>query len=382
MTLIPSYSPAILALSDGTVFKGCAIGAPGSTSGEVVFNTAMSGYQEILSDPAYCQQIVTMTYPHIGNAGCNDEDFESRANFIAGLVIRDLPIHAENWRMNETLSDYLKKHEIIAIAGIDTRKLTRLLREKGTQTGCIMAGVINEAEAIAVAKAAPSLQGLDLVKMVTTDKPYAWNEGVWNLQGYTLPGPRKYHVAVYDFGIKRSILRILAMHECQVTVVPAHTSADEVLKLNPDGIFLSNGPGDPESCSYAQDAIRKLLDSAIPIFGLCFGHQMLALASGAKTVKMKFGHHGSNHPVKDLVTGKVMITNQSHSFVVDQETLPENLQPTHISLFDGSLQGAARTDVPAFSFQGHLAASSGPDGMDYLFDRFKSMMQDTKVREK
>ena len=380
MSLLPSLQPAILALADGTVFRGYAIGCQGTTSGEVVFNTAMTGYQEILTDPSYCRQIVTLTYPHIGNTGCNDEDFESRANFAAGLVIRDLPLRAENWRMQSTLPDYLKKHEVVAIAGIDTRKLTRILREKGAQAGCIMAVEIDEAAAIAEARAFPGLAGMDLAKVVTVDSPYEWSEGEWTLKGYrSAPVKKKFHVVAYDFGVKRNILRMLSARDCKVTVVPAQTSAADVLKYKPDGIFLSNGPGDPEPCDYAIAAIRELLAAGVPIYGICLGHQLLALASGAKTVKMKFGHHGANHPVKDLDTQQVLITSQNHGFAVDAETLPDNLRPTHVSLFDGSLQGLARTDVPAFSFQGHPEASPGPHDVAYLFDRFIKLMQDKKA---
>ena len=379
MSLLPSLPPAILALADGTVFRGYAIGASGITSGEVVFNTAMTGYQEILTDPSYCRQIVTLTYPHIGNTGCNDEDFESRANFAAGLVIRDLPIRAENWRMQQTLPDYLVKHGIVAIAGIDTRKLTRILREKGAQSGCIMAVEVNEAAAIAEALAFPGLAGMDLAKVVTVDSPYAWSEGEWTLKGYQPAPVAKFHVVAYDFGIKRNILRMLAERGCKVTVVPAQTSAAEVLKYQPDGVFLSNGPGAPEPCEYAITAIRELLAQGVPTYGICLGHQLLALASGAKTLKMKFGHHGANHPVKDLDTQQVMITSQNHGFAVDPGSLPANLRPTHVSLFDGSLQGVARTDVPAFSFQGHPEASPGPHDLSYLFDRFITMMQDNKA---
>ena len=372
--LLPPFLPALLALADGTVFRGFAIGAEGSTSGEVVFNTAMSGYQEILTDPSYCRQIVTLTYPHIGNTGCNAEDWESRANFAAGLVIRDLPIRASNWRMTETLPDYLKQHGIVAIAGIDTRALTRVLREKGAQAGCIMAGTVDEAKAIAEAKAFPGLAGMDLAKVVTVDSPYEWSEGEWSLTGFQpLPEP-KFHVVAYDFGVKRNILRMLAQRGCRVTVVPAQTSAADVIAMKPDGIFLSNGPGDPEPCDYAIAAIRELLARGIPTYGICLGHQLLALASGAKTMKMKFGHHGANHPVKDLDTQQVLITSQNHGFAVDPDSLPANLRPTHVSLFDGSLQGVARTDVPAFSFQGHPEASPGPHDVAYLFDRFLDSM--------
>mgnify|MGYP001107700701 CR=1 FL=1 len=382
MSLLPTLPPAILALADGTVFRGYAIGAVGSTSGEVVFNTAMTGYQEILTDPSYCRQIVTLTYPHIGNVGCNAEDFESRANFAAGLVIRDLPIRAESWRLQETLSDYLKQHGIVAIAGIDTRKLTRILREKGAQAGCIMAVEVDEAKAVAEARAFPGLAGMDLAKVVSVDSPYEWEGGEWTLTGYQAPAAPQFKVVAYDYGIKHNILRMLAERACQVTVVPAQTSAADVLKYAPDGIFLSNGPGDPEPCDYAITAIRELLTSGVPIYGICLGHQLLALASGAKTMKMKFGHHGANHPVKDLDTNQVLITSQNHGFSVDAETLPATLRPTHVSLFDGSLQGMARTDVPAFSFQGHPEASPGPRDVAYLFDRFIKLMQDKKAEGK
>ena len=371
--LLPPFPPALLALADGTVFRGYAIGAEGSTSGEVVFNTAMTGYQEILTDPSYCRQIVTLTYPHIGNTGCNDEDWESRANFAAGLVIRDLPIRASNWRMSDTLPDYLKKHGVVAIAGIDTRALTRVLREKGAQAGCIITGD-DAAKAIAEARAFPGLAGMDLAKVVSVDVPYEWTEGEWSLTGFQpLPEP-KFHVVAYDFGVKRNILRMLAQRGCRVTVVPAQTPAADVLAMKPDGIFLSNGPGDPEPCDYAIAAIREFLARGIPTYGICLGHQLLALASGAKTMKMKFGHHGANHPVKDLDTQQVLITSQNHGFAVDPDTLPDNLRPTHVSLFDGSLQGVARTDVPAFSFQGHPEASPGPHDVAYLFDRFLDSM--------
>jgi len=371
--LLPPFPPALLALADGTVFRGHAIGAEGSTSGEVVFNTAMTGYQEILTDPSYCRQIVTLTYPHIGNTGCNDEDWESRANFAAGLVIRDLPIRASNWRMSSSLPDYLKMNGIVAIAGVDTRALTRVLREKGAQAGCIIAGE-DAAGAIADAKAFPGLAGMDLAKVVSVDSPYEWQEGEWSLTGFqALPAP-KFHVVAYDFGVKRNILRMLAQRGCRVTVVPAQTAAADVLAMNPDGIFLSNGPGDPEPCDYAIAAIREFLARGIPTYGICLGHQLLALASGAKTMKMKFGHHGANHPVKDLDTQQVLITSQNHGFAVDIDSLPANLRVTHVSLFDGSLQGFARTDVPAFSFQGHPEASPGPHDVAYLFDRFIDSM--------
>ncbi|MFT3850704.1 MAG: glutamine-hydrolyzing carbamoyl-phosphate synthase small subunit [Propionivibrio sp.] len=382
MSLLPSLQPAILALADGTVFRGYAIGASGVTSGEVVFNTAMTGYQEILTDPSYCRQIVTLTYPHIGNVGCNAEDFESRANFAAGLVIRDLPIRAESWRLQDTLGDYLKKHGIVAIAGIDTRKLTRILREKGAQAGCIMAVEVDEAKAIAEAQAFPGLAGMDLAKVVSVDSPYAWADGEWSLTGYQSVPEARFHVVAYDYGVKHNILRMLAARGCKVTVVPAQTPAADVLKYNPDGIFLSNGPGDPEPCDYAIAAIGELLAAGVPTYGICLGHQLLALASGARTVKMKFGHHGANHPVKDLDTNQVLITSQNHGFAVDPATLPANLRPTHVSLFDGSLQGVARTDVPAFSFQGHPEASPGPHDVAYLFDRFIKLMQDKQAAGK
>jgi carbamoyl-phosphate synthase small subunit len=382
VSLLPSLPPAILALADGTVFRGFAIGSQGTTRGEVVFNTAMTGYQEILTDPSYCQQIVTLTYPHIGNTGCNDEDFESRANFAAGLVIRDLPIRCESWRMRDTLPDYLKKHGVLAIAGIDTRKLTRMLREQGAQAACIMAVEVDEVKAIAEARAFPGLAGMDLAKLVSVDSPYEWNEGEWTLKGYQPAPAAKFHVVAYDFGVKRNILRMLAARNCKVTVVPAQTSAAEVLKYRPDGVFLSNGPGDPEPCAYAIAAIRQLLDAGVPTYGICLGHQLLALASGARTIKMKFGHHGANHPVKDLDSGQVLITSQNHGFAVDPDTLPANLRTTHVSLFDGSLQGLARTDVPAFSFQGHPEASPGPHDIAYLFDRFITLMQDKKAAGK
>ena len=382
MSLLPSLPPAILVLADGTVFRGYAIGASGVASGEVVFNTAMTGYQEILTDPSYCRQIVTLTYPHIGNVGCNEEDFESRANYAAGLVIRDLPLRAENWRLQDTLPDYLKKHGVVAIAGIDTRKLTRILREKGAQAGCILAGEVNESKALAEARAFPGLAGMDLAKVVTVASHYDWNEAEWTLKGYQPAPAPKYHVVAYDFGVKRNILRMLASRGCKVTVVPAQTPAAEVLECNPDGVFLSNGPGDPEPCDYAIAAIREVLARKVPVFGICLGHQLLALASGAKTVKMKFGHHGANHPVKDLDTQQVLITSQNHGFAVDAETLPANLRVTHVSLFDGSLQGVARTDVPAFSFQGHPEASPGPHDVAYLFDRFIKLMQDKKAEGK
>ena len=378
MSLLPSFPPAILALADGTLFRGFSIGAPGATCGEVVFNTAITGYQEILTDPSYSRQIVTLTYPHIGNVGCNAEDFESGANYAAGLVIRDLPLRAENWRMQDTLPDYLQKHGVVAIVGIDTRKLTRILREKGAQAGCIMAGNVDEAAAIAEARAFPGLAGMDLAKVVSSTSAYVWSEGEWTLKGYVDAPVGEFNVVAYDFGVKRNILRMLAARGCKVTVVPAQTPAAEVLKLQPEGVFLSNGPGDPEPCDYAITAIREILAAGVPTYGICLGHQLLALASGAKTVKMKFGHHGANHPVKDLDTEQVLITSQNHGFAVDAETLPANLRATHVSLFDGSLQGIVRTDVPAFSFQGHPEASPGPRDVAYLFDRFIQLMQAKK----
>ena len=374
MSLLPSFTPAILALADGTVFKGQSIGADGVTSGEVVFNTAMSGYQEILTDPSYCRQIVTLTYPHIGNTGCNAEDFESAANFAAGLIIRDLPRRASNWRSEEDLGAYLKKHGIVAISGIDTRKLTRILREKGAQAGCILAGEVDEAKALAMAKAFPGLAGMDLAKVVSAKAGYEWDEAEWTLQGYKQRTEARFHVVAYDFGVKRNILRMLAERGVRLTVVPAQTPAADVLAMQPDGVFLSNGPGDPEPCDYAIAAIREFLERGVPTFGICLGHQLLALASGAKTLKMKFGHHGANHPVKDLDSGLVLITSQNHGFAVDGDSLPANLRATHVSLFDGSLQGIARTDVPAFSFQGHPEASPGPHDVAYLFDRFLDCM--------
>jgi len=379
VSLLPQFPPAILALADGTVFYGYSIGAAGSTSGEVVFNTAMTGYQEILTDPSYSSQIVTLTYPHIGNVGCNAEDFESRANYAAGLVIRDLPVRAESWRLQQTLDAYLKQHGIVAIAGIDTRKLTRILRDKGAQAGCIMTSGTDADKAVAEARAFPGLAGMDLAKVVTVDEPYEWKDGGWALSGYQPAADAKFHVVAYDFGVKHNILRMLAARGCKVTVVPAQTSAAEVLSYRPDGVFLSNGPGDPEPCDYAIAAIRELLEKGVPTYGICLGHQLLALASGARTMKMKFGHHGANHPVKDLESQQVLITSQNHGFAVDPDSLPANLRATHVSLFDGSLQGLARTDAPAFSFQGHPEASPGPHDVAYLFDRFIKTMQDKKA---
>ena len=371
---------ALLVLEDGTVFHGISIGADGISVGEVVFNTSMTGYQEILTDPSYSKQIVTLTYPHIGNTGTNNEDEESSLIHAQGLIIRDLPLIASNFRNQLSLSDYLKSQNIVGIAEIDTRKLTRVLREKGAQSGCIVAGhSLDEALALAKAKEFPGLKGMDLAKEVTTKETYQWKQGSWTLEG-GLPEAKDdkdlpYHVVAYDFGAKRNILRMLVDRGCRLTVVPAQTSAEEVLALNPDGIFLSNGPGDPEPCTYAIEATKTFLQREIPIFGICLGHQILALASGAKTVKMKFGHHGANHPVKDIDRNVVMITSQNHGFAGDEATLPENLRATHVSLFDGSLQGIERTDKPAFSFQGHPEASPGPHDAAPLFDHFIELIK-------
>jgi carbamoyl-phosphate synthase small subunit len=376
---VPQNTPAILVLADGTVFRGIAIGATGATVGEVVFNTSMTGYQEILTDPSYTKQIVTLTYPHVGNYGINTEDVESSQVYAAGLVIRDLPLMASSWRSQESLDDYLKRSNVVAIADIDTRKLTRLLREKGAQAGCIMAGAVDEAKALEMARGFPGLAGMDLAKVVSSDQPYQWTEGEWCLgKGYEANGQPKYKVVAFDYGIKRNILRMLVARGCEVTVLPAQATAEEALALNPDGVFLSNGPGDPEPCGYAIEAIGKIVDKGVPTYGICLGHQLLALASGAKTVKMKFGHHGANHPVQDLDDQRVFITSQNHGFAVDPASLPANLRATHVSLFDGSLQGISRTDKPAFSFQGHPEASPGPCEMSYLFDRFIQMMEDSR----
>ena len=381
------FPPAILALADGTVFYGIGIGAAGSSAGEVVFNTAMTGYQEILTDPSYCRQIVTLTYPHIGNTGVNREDQESAQVYAAGLVIRDLPLRLSNFRSEQSLPDYLKANKIVAIAGIDTRKLTRVLRTNGAQSGCLFAAVqgatlgeTDVARAVAAARAFPGLAGMDLAKVVSAREPYEWNEGAWALgKGYRKLENHRFHVAAYDYGIKRNILRLLCERGCKVTVYPAEAPAKIVLAAKPDGVFLSNGPGDPEPCDYAIEAIREIVATGMPTFGICLGHQLLGLASGAKTMKMKFGHHGANHPVKDLDTGQVVITSQNHGFAVDPATLPPNLRPTHVSLFDGSLQGMARTDRPAFCFQGHPEASPGPHDIGYLFDRFVKLMEDKKA---
>jgi len=376
--------PAILVLADGSVFRGQSIGALGSSVGEVVFNTAMTGYQEILTDLSYSQQIITLTYPHIGNVGVTAEDAESDIVAAAGLVIRDLPRLLSNWRSQQGLPEYLAQRKVVAIAGIDTRRLTRLLREKGAQSGCIMTGmkgeIPDEAQALKAARAFPGLSGMDLAKVVTCKKPYLWSEGSWRLgqMPITLSAPT-FKVVAYDFGVKRNILRMLVDRGCEVTVVPATTPAAEVLRMKPHGVFLSNGPGDPEPCDYAIQAIRELLDAAVPLFGICLGHQLLGLASGARTLKMKFGHHGANHPVQTLESGRVMITSQNHGFAVDPATLPAHLRVTHKSLFDDSLQGIARTDKPAFGFQGHPEASPGPHEAGELFDHFVSLMQAAKV---
>ncbi len=380
-----STIPAVLVLADGTVFHGISIGAAGYTAGEVVFNTSMTGYQEILTDPSYSQQIVTLTYPHIGNTGTNDEDVESNNVFAAGLIIRDLPLFESNFRSTQTLSDYLIANNVVAIADIDTRKLTRILREKGAQAGCIMAGQalnekLDEVVALKQARAFPGLAGMDLAKVVSCKTAYEFDDGEWALgNGYTNAPAAKFHVVAFDYGVKRNILRMLVSRGCKVTVLPAQATSAEALAYKPDGIFLSNGPGDPEPCDYAVSAIKTLVETGIPTFGICLGHQLLALASGAKTMKMKFGHHGANHPVQDAQTKRVYITSQNHGFAADPATLPANVKITHVSLFDGSLQGIARTDKPAFSFQGHPEASPGPTEMSYLFDRFVDMMQKSKT---
>jgi carbamoyl-phosphate synthase small subunit len=378
---VPALDSAVLVLADGSVFRGRSIGARGSSAGEVVFNTAMTGYQEILTDPSYCRQIVTLTYPHIGNTGVNAEDEEAATVHAAGLVVRDLPPLLSNWRSQQDLSSYLQEQKIVAIADIDTRKLTRLLREKGAQNGCLMAGDIDVGRALGEARAFPGLAGMDLAKVVTADKPYEWTAGGWTLgKGFEQKRENNFHVVAYDYGIKRNILRLIVERGARVTVVPAQTPAREVLRMKPNGVFLSNGPGDPEPCDYAVEAIGEILDSTrIPVFGICLGHQLMGLASGAKTMKMKFGHHGANHPVKDLDTGQVVITSQNHGFAVDPSSISSNLRVTHISLFDGSLQGLARTDRPAFCFQGHPEASPGPHDIGYLFDRFAKLMSDAKT---
>jgi carbamoyl-phosphate synthase small subunit len=372
--------PALLALEDGSVFHGYAVGATGETVGEVVFNTAMTGYQEILTDPSYAKQLVTLTYPHIGNTGVNVEDEESASVHAAGLIVRDVPRRASNWRSTESLTDYLKRHGIVALAGIDTRRLTRILRDKGALNGCIVAGEqIDVEDALAKARAFPGLNGMDLAKVVSVGESYQWNEGVYDLDRTAFNQPSKrYKVVAYDYGVKYNILRLLAEQGCDITVVPAQTPAGDVLAMKPDGVFLSNGPGDPAACDYAVEATKQFLDAKIPLFGICLGHQIMGLALGAKTLKMKFGHHGANHPVKDLDDGRVLITSQNHGFAVDPATLPANVRVTHTSLFDGSLQGFTLTDRPAFCFQGHPEASPGPHEMSYLFDRFAALMQEAR----
>ena len=372
---VSQTSPAILVLADGTVFRGISIGASGSSVGEVVFNTAMTGYQEILTDPSYCREIVTLTYPHIGNVGVNAEDVESRQVFASGLVIRDLSMTVSNFRSTKSLPDYLKANSVVAIAGIDTRRLTRILREKGAQNGCIATGT-DEVAALKAARGFAGLEGMDLAKEVTCPKSYSWTQREWELGvGYPEVEHTKFHVVAYDFGVKRNILRMLAERGCRITVVPAQTTAKEVLALEPDGVFLSNGPGDPEPCDYAIAATKKFIEAGVPLFGICLGHQLMGLAVGAKTVKMKFGHRGANHPVQDTQTRRVMITSQNHGFAVDEATLPANLRPTHVSLFDGTLQGFELTDKPAFCFQGHPEASPGPHDVDGLFDKFIGLME-------
>ena len=390
LSLKGSFPPAILALADGTVFIGNSIGATGTTVGEVVFNTSLTGYQEILTDPSYCQQIVTLTYPHIGSYGVNAEDIEADKVHAAGLIIKDLPLIASNFRSTETLSQYLVREKTVAIANIDTRKLTRLLRTKGAQNGAIVGLAAGETvsqaridEAVAAAKKAPPMAGLDLAQVVSASQSYDWTQTEWQLgEGYGTQDKPRFHVVAFDYGVKKNILRMLAERGCKVTVVPAKTPAAEIKRLQPDGVFLSNGPGDPEPCDYAIAATRERVDAGYPTFGICLGHQILARASGAKTFKMKFGHHGANHPVKDLDNGRVSITSQNHGFAVDEKSLPTNLRPTHISLFDGTLQGLARTDRPAFCFQGHPEASPGPHDIGYLFDRFTALMEKHKAEAK
>ena len=372
--------PALLALEDGSLFHGHAVGAVGETVGEVVFNTSLTGYQEILTDPSYARQMVTLTYPHIGNTGVNPDDAESEGIHAAGLIVRDVPRLASNWRSTESLPDYLRRHGVVAIAGIDTRRLTRILRDKGALAGCIVAGQDIDAEAaLAKARAFPGLAGMDLAKVVSTSENYSWNEGSYDLDKVAFAQPaRRFKVVAYDFGVKRNILRMLADRGGEVTVVPAQTPVAEVLALKPDGVFLSNGPGDPQPCDYAIEAARAVLEAKIPLFGICLGHQILGLAVGAKTLKMKFGHHGGNHPVKDHDDGRVLITSQNHGFAVDPASLPANARVTHTSLFDGSLQGFALTDRPAFCFQGHPEASPGPHDIGYLFDRFAALMEEAR----
>jgi len=371
---------ALLALEEGSLFYGESIGVPGQAVGEVVFNTAMTGYQEILTDPSYARQMVTLTYPHIGNTGTNPEDMESASVFAAALIIRDLPVLHSNFRATESLPEFMRRHKLVGIAGIDTRRLTRLLREQGAQNGCILAleksGKLSMKTALKMARAFPGLKGMDLAKVVSTKKSYSWDEGLWELgTGFEQKTNSRFHVVAYDFGIKRNILRMLAARGCRLTVIPAQTSAEEVLKMKPDGVFLSNGPGDPEPCTYAIEAIKKIVDTGLPVFGICLGHQLLGLASGARTIKMKFGHHGANHPVLEIDTGRVMITSQNHGFAVDEASLPSNLRMTHRSLFDNSVQGLERSDKPVFCFQGHPEASPGPHDIASLFDRFIGLME-------
>ncbi|GGX35196.1 carbamoyl-phosphate synthase small chain [Pigmentiphaga litoralis] len=377
-SLFPETTPAILALADGTIFRGISIGASGHTVGEVVFNTAITGYQEIVTDPSYSRQIVTLTYPHIGNTGVTSEDDEASRIHAAGLVVRDYSLMVSNFRSERSLGDYLKDQNVVGIAGIDTRKLTRILREKGAQAGCILVGDDAE-EALRLAREFPGMAGMDLAKVVTVKDSYTWSDSVWKLgEGHSTPAPGKFHVVAMDFGVKRNILRLLVEHGCRVTVVPAQTSAEEVLALNPDGLFLANGPGDPEPCDYAVAVTKEFLERQKPVFGICLGHQILGLAVGANTLKMKFGHHGANHPVHDVISGRVFITSQNHGFAVDPATLPPNVRVTHVSLFDGSLQGFELTDRPAFCFQGHPEASPGPHDIVMLFERFAQMMQHSK----
>jgi len=376
--LLPLETTAVLALADGTVFRGRSIGAPGQTVGEVVFNTAITGYQEILTDPSYCQQIVTLTYPHVGNTGVNDEDVEATRVHAAGLIVRDVPRVHSNFRATRSLSEYLVAENVVAIADVDTRKLTRALRDRGAQPGAILVGD-DGARAISLARSFPGMAGLDLAKVVSVERSYEWNEAAWQLgEGYGRLGNARFHVVAYDFGVKRNILRLLAARGCRVTVVPARTPARDALALRPDGIFLSNGPGDPEPCTYAIEACRELVERRLPTFGICLGHQIMGIASGARTLKMKFGHHGANHPVQDLESGKVLITSQNHGFAVDPASLPGTCKVTHVSLFDGTLQGFRRTDRPAFCFQGHPEASPGPHDIGYLFDRFVKLMEEAR----
>jgi carbamoyl-phosphate synthase small subunit len=377
---VPALESAVLVLADGTVFRGRSVGAQGLSAGEVVFNTAMTGYQEILTDPSYCGQIVTLTTPHIGNTGVNAEDEESAKVYAAGLVVRDVPALLSSWRAQQSLTQYLVEKNVVAIADVDTRKLTRIVREKGAQSGCLMAGSVDVDKALAAARRFPGLAGMDLAKVVSTARPYEWRDGKWDLgKGYRHVVDAPFHVVAYDYGIKRNILRLLAERGAHITVVPAQTPARDVLRMQPDGVFLSNGPGDPEPCDYAIESIGEILDTTrVPVFGICLGHQLMGLASGAKTIKMKFGHHGANHPVQDLETGQVVITSQNHGFAVDPNSLPSTLRPTHVSLFDGSLQGLTRTDRPAFCFQGHPEASPGPHDIGYLFDRFAGLMKNAK----